>query len=79
MTRKLLSVAMLGAVSVSTLFALGCSSQGQNQPYSLTGRSQEQIAQAHEQWRQQTMYTDEKGHYHAELAAQNRPLRYIPQ
>ena len=79
MTRKLLSVALLGAVSVSTLFAAGCSSQGQNQPYSLTGKSEEQIAQDHEQWRERTMYTDEKGHYHADLAAQHRPLRYIPQ
>mgnify|MGYP001457316260 CR=1 FL=1 len=79
MTRKLLSVALLSAVSVSTLFALGCSSQGQNQPYSLTGKSQDQIAQEHEQWRQRTMYTDEKGHYHPELRAQNRPLRWIPE
>ena len=79
MIRKLLSVAVLGAASISTLFAVGCSSQGQNQPYSLTGKSEEQIAQDHEQWRQREMYIDEKGHYHAELAAQHRPLRVIPE
>src|SRR5436853_6514968 len=77
MTRKLLTVAVLSAASLSTLFAVGCSSQGQSQPYSLTGKSQDQIARDHEQWRQKMMYTDDKGHYHPELAAQGRPLRYI--
>jgi hypothetical protein len=42
MTRKLLSLAVLGAVSVSTLLAAGCESNPPaTQPYSLTGESQE--------------------------------------
>lgn len=76
MNRKFLTVALLGLVSAPMLFAEGCAQQ---QPYSLSGKSQEQMANEHEQWRQRMMYTDEKGHYHPELAAQHRPLRYIPE
>lgn len=76
MSRKWITIALLGATTVPALFAVGCSS-GSNQPYSLTGKSQEQIASEHEAWRERMMYTDEKGHYHPELAAQHRPLRDI--
>ena len=71
MAKKLLIVAALGAASVTSLLAVGCS---QSQPYSLTGKSDEQVAEEHLQWRQQTMYTDEKGHYHPELAAQHQRI-----
>ena len=79
MTRKLFSLALLAATAGPAFLAVGCSSSNANQPYSLTGKSQEQIAQDHEAWRQRMMYTDEKGHYHPELAAQHRPIRYIPE
>jgi hypothetical protein len=76
--KKLLNLILMSVVSSPMVVALGCSSGGANQPYSLTGKSAEQTAVDHEQWRQRTMYTDEKGHYHPELAAQGRPVRYIP-
>ena len=75
---KLITIAMLGAVSVPMLTALGCSTGG-NQPYSLTGTSAQQAAAQHEEWRQRMMYTDDKGHYRADLRQQGAPpLRYIP-
>ena len=70
MTKKVLIVAALGAASVTSLLA-GCA---QSQPYSLTGKSDEQVAEEHEQWRQQMMYTDEKGHFHPELASQHQRI-----
>jgi hypothetical protein len=74
-----LSKALLFSALFASAFAAGCASS--SPPYSLTGpaKSEEQIAQDHEKWRQQMTYTDEKGHYHPEAAAANRPLRYIPQ
>ena len=71
--------AFLFTALLSSAFLAGCASSGP--PYSLTGptKSEEQIAQDHEKWRQQMTYTDDKGHYHPEAAAANRPLRYIPQ
>ena len=75
MTRKLIVASMFAATAIA---AIGCASQPSSPPYSLTGESQSQVAQ-HEQWRQRQMYTDEKGHYHPDLAAAQRPLQYVPQ
>jgi hypothetical protein len=77
MTRKLITLALLGATTVPALLAVGCASNTATEPYGLTGKAQENAS--HEAWRQQMMYTDEKGHYHPELAAQERPLRSIPE
>jgi hypothetical protein len=55
--------------------AAGCATKP---PYSLTGTNQQQVAQNHENWRQQMAYTDDKGHYRADLAAKGQPARYIP-
>jgi hypothetical protein len=79
MTRKLITLALLGATAVPALLAVGCASENATEPYKLTGKTQENAVSGHEAWRQQIMYTDEKGHYHPELAAQQRPLRSIPE
>ncbi|MDB5333424.1 MAG: hypothetical protein JWP03_4575 [Phycisphaerales bacterium] len=79
MTRKLITLALLGATAVPALLAVGCASENATEPYKLTGKTQENAASGHEAWRQQIMYTDEKGHYHPELAAQQRPLRSVPE
>lgn len=66
MTGKLLTFVLLGAASASSLLAVGCSSGNANQPYSLTGKSQEQIDQDHQEWLHKQRYTDQKGRYHSE-------------
>ena len=75
MTRKLIALALLGATTVPALLAVGCASDSGNQPYRLTGKSQEDVVQERSDWRQRNMYTDDKGHYHPDLAAQQKPLR----
>jgi hypothetical protein len=79
MTRKLITLALLGTTTVPALLAVGCTSNTATEPYGLTGKAQENAVSSHEAWRQQMMYTDEKGHYHPELAAEERPLRSIPE
>jgi hypothetical protein len=84
MGRKLIASILFAATAVPALLVVGCASgngnpPSGNPPYSLTGSSQDQVAQEHEAWRQRMMYTDDKGHYRPELAAQNHPIRYIPQ
>lgn len=79
MRRKVITSVLLAAMVVPALLAVGCASGNANEPYSLTGHSQDQATQEHEAWRQQMMYTDDKGHYRPELAAQHQPTRYIPQ
>jgi hypothetical protein len=72
MTRKLITLALLGATTVPALLAAGCASGDANQPYSLTGQSQVQTDQAHQEWLRKQQYTDQKGRYHAELDPANR-------
>ena len=58
MLRKLLNVAFLTVVSVTTLAAAGCASDNGNGPNALTGDR----AGQNDNWR----YTDDKGHYRPE-------------
>ena len=75
MTRKLIMVAILGIVSASALLAAGCSATNANPPYSLTGQPQVQADRKHQEWLLRQRFTDEKGHYHPELAAAHQPIR----
>lgn len=63
-TSKFVSVVLLGAASASSLLAAGCSSAGENQPYSLTGNSQAPVDPQHQEWLRRQQYTDQKGRYH---------------
>ena len=74
MKRKLFSVATLAAGAVSTLMVVGCESNKANPPYGLTGPSQEQIDQQHQQWLLDRRFTDDKGHYRPEMANWNKPI-----
>ena len=67
----------LTALTASALFVIGCST---TQPYSLTGNqpSNAQADEAHRQWRERMLYTDDKGHYHPEAAAVGRPIHPMP-
>lgn len=73
MKRKLLTFAVLGAMSLTALVAVGCSSTA-TEPYSLTGKSQSRVDQDHQRWLEKQRYTDQKGRYHPELEARNSPL-----
>ena len=79
MTRKLITLALLGATAVPALLAVGCASDNASEPYKLTGKSQDDAVSSHEAWRQRSVYTDDKGHYRPDLAEQHRPLRPLPQ
>lgn len=72
MTSKLLALVLLGAASASSLLAVGCASGNGNQPYSLTGKSQDQVDQEHQEWLHKQQYTDQKGRYHPERDPVNR-------
>ena len=78
MKRKFFSAVLLGAAALSTTLVVGCSSANEKQPYALTGNSHDQMTAEREASRQRLMYTDDKGHYRADLEAQHRPLRYVP-
>ncbi len=71
MTRKLITVAALAAVSLPALVTVGCSTAAKP-PYSLTGAP---VDEKHDQWLQRQRFTDEKGRYHPELAEANTPIR----
>ena len=75
MPRQLITVAILAVTAIPTLFAVGCSSTNANAPYSLTGDSQAQIDQRHQEWAERQRFTDDKGRYRPDLAAANLPQR----
>jgi len=54
MTRTIVKVLVLGALSVTGLLAAGCQS-GTSQPYSLTGQ---------DETRERQRFTDDRGVYH---------------
>ena len=64
MIRKIASLSVLALVLVAGSFLAGCQTSNA-QPYSVTGASSVDRAR----------FTDDKGHFHADLVAQNRPLR----
>ena len=66
MARKLISLGLLAAVAVPALLVTGCASEGGSQPYGLTGNSQQQVDQQHQEWAHRQQYTDQKGRYHPE-------------
>jgi hypothetical protein len=66
MASKIFALVLLGAASASSLVAVGCASGTGQQPYSLTGKTQEQIDQDHQEWLHKQQYTDQKGRYHPE-------------
>lgn len=72
MFRKLATVVVLGAISLSGLLAAGCASSPSNAPYSLTGSSAEQ------QRKERLRYTDDKGRYHPELQSAGIALHSYP-
>jgi hypothetical protein len=63
MIRKLATLGLLALIS--TTFLTACA-QSSAKPYALTG----DLTSA-----QKVRYTDDKGHFHPELVAQNKPLR----
>jgi len=69
MTRSFRTVAALAILALPTLVAIGCTSENKAEaPYSLTGS-----AQASSDFQARHRYTDDKGRYRPELAAQNIP------
>ena len=71
MTRHFRTVATLAALALPTLVAIGCTSENKAQaPYSLTGSAQASTAS---DFQARHRYTDDKGRYRPELAAQNIP------
>lgn len=61
MRRKLGSIVLLGALSMTGLAVAGCASERSDAPYALTGRSDRQ-----NEMREQKRFTDDKGHYRPE-------------
>jgi hypothetical protein len=72
MTRTLLATVLLAG---ATVVAVGCSANNTREPYSLTGQSQAQIDQQHQEWAVKQHYTDDKGRYHPELAEWNTAVK----
>jgi hypothetical protein len=71
MTRHFQTVAALAALALPTVVAIGCTSENKAEaPYSLTGSAQ---ASSSEDFAARHRYTDDKGRYRPELAAQNIP------
>lgn len=64
MIRKFASLSVLALILIAGVSLAGCQTSSA-QPYSVTGVSDAQKAR----------FTDDKGHFHADLAAQDRPLR----
>lgn len=67
MLTKLVTAAILGVASASTLLATGCASEGQKQPYSLTG--EQSLTAGQQRWVDQHSI-DEKGHYNPTMHQQ---------
>ena len=67
MFHKLLTVAFLASVSLTTLVAAGCASDNSSQPRALTGER----TTYNDNWR----YTDDKGRYRPEWRT-NPPVGY---
>jgi hypothetical protein len=73
MTRKLSFLAGVATLALPSLLALGCTSTNKAEaPYSLTGSAQ---ASASSDWSARQRYTDDKGRYRPDLAAQKIPQR----
>ena len=71
MTRYFRTVAAFAAITVPALVAVGCTSTNKAEaPYSLTGSAQ---ASESSDFAARHRYTDDKGRYRPELAAQNIP------
>ena len=73
MTRKLVTVAVLAAVSLAGVFAAGCATDDRQsgQPYSLTGQADDKTGVPEDKPWLNPRYVDSKGHYHAEWVGQN--------
>ena len=71
MIRTLFATAVLGGAAA---VAVGCSANT-NEPYSLTGESQAEIDQQHQEWLLKQHYTDQKGRYRPELAEWNTSIK----
>ena len=73
MFRKVLSVTILGLALSAPLVAVGCASENENRPYSVTGTVPAEERTERARW------TDDKGHYRPELRQQGgAPLHSIP-
>ena len=64
MMTRLVTAAILGVASASTLLATGCASEGQKQPYSLTGGQSLTVDQ--QRWVDRHSI-DDKGHFNPVL------------
>ena len=71
MTRKLTTVAVLAAISLTSVFAAGCASDTAPKPYSLTGRADDKSAVTEDKPWRNPRYLDQKGHYRPEWVGQN--------
>ena len=60
MLKKLITVTVLGVVGTTGLLAGGCTSNGNEKPYGLTGNVSEQR-------QNELKYTDQKGRYRTDL------------
>ena len=75
MLRKTLIGVVIGVSSLTSLVAAGCTSAKNDKPYALTGNGSVSDQERKEQMR----WTDDKGHYRADLRQQGgRPIRNIP-
>ncbi len=73
MTRTLRTVVALGTLALPSLVTFGCTSENKAEaPYSLTGNAQ---ASKSDDFAARQRYTDDKGRYRPELAAQKIPQR----
>ncbi len=73
MKRYFRTVAAFAALAVPALVAVGCTTENKAEaPYSLTGNAK---ASTSNDFAARQRYTDDKGRYRPELAAQNIPQR----
>jgi len=71
MIRKLLTVAMVGAIFAPAMFTIGCASENQaEKPYSLTGTNGATNVNTPSSFQERVRYSDDKGRYHPEWIGQ---------
>ncbi len=80
MLKMIRNIAILALVGSAALVASGCATTFNEpaKPYALTGKDNN-IKLTEGERKEQLRWTDDKGHYRADLRMQQtRPLRYVP-